>query len=273
MNIKHDIYLISDSTGETIDRIFLALKAQFKNFEYNDHQFSFTRTENQVLKIIELAKKQKEPIILYTIVDEKLAKNLEENAKKNNIPCFGVLGDLILNFSKLLKQKASHIPSGQHTLEEHYKRIEAIQFTMNHDDGNMIGDLEKSDIILLGVSRTSKTPTSIYLANRGFKTSNIPLINESSIPNILKEKPELKCVVGLTAEPTRLIDVRKNRMTALKEEHGTDYTNIEKIELEIKKAKEAFKKYQWPVIDVTRKSVEETAASIIKIYEIKNQDV
>ena len=116
MDIKHDIYLISDSTGETIDRIFLALKAQFKNFEYNDHQFSFTRTENQVLKIIELAKKQKEPIILYTIVDEKLAKNLEENAKKNNIPCFSVLGDLILNFSKLLKQKASHIPSGQHTL-------------------------------------------------------------------------------------------------------------------------------------------------------------
>ena len=273
MDIKHDIYLISDSTGETIDRIFLALKAQFKNFKYSDHQFSFTRTENQVLKIIELAKKQKEPIILYTIVDEKLAKNLEEKAKENNIPCFSVLGDLILNFSKLLKQKASHIPSGQHTLEEHYKRIEAIQFTMNHDDGNMIGDLEKSDIILLGVSRTSKTPTSIYLANRGFKTSNIPLINENSIPNILREKPHLKCVVGLTAEPTRLIDVRKNRMTALKEEHGTDYTNIEKIELEIKKAKEAFKKYQWPVIDVTRKSVEETAASIIKIYEIKNQNV
>jgi len=272
MDIKHDIYLISDSTGETIDRIFLALKAQFKNFKYIDHQFSFTRTENQVLKIIELAKKQKEPIILYTIVDEKLAKNLEENAKKNNIPCFSVLGDLILNFSKLLKQKASHIPSGQHTLEEHYKRIEAIQFTMNHDDGNMIGDLDKSDIILLGVSRTSKTPTSIYLANRGFKTSNIPLINENSIPKILKEKPDLKCVVGLTAEPERLIDVRKNRMTALKEEHGTDYTNIEKIELEIKKAKEAFQKYQWPVIDVTRKSVEETAASIIKIYEIKNQN-
>ena len=272
MSIIHDIYLISDSTGETIDRIFLALKAQFSKIDYNHHQFSFTRTENQILKILELAKKQKEPIILYTIVDEKLAKNLEESAKKNNIPCFSVLGDLILNFSKLLKQKASHIPSGQHTLEEHYKRIEAIQFTMNHDDGNMIGDLEKSDIILLGVSRTSKTPTSIYLANRGFKISNIPLINESSIPNVLKEKPDLKCVVGLTAEPTRLIDVRKNRMTALKEDHGTDYTNIEKIEVEIRKAKEAFKKYQWPVIDVTRKSVEETAASIIKIYEIKNQD-
>ena len=272
MDIKHDIYLISDSTGETIDRIFLALKAQFSNFEYNYHQFSFTRTENQILKIIELAKKNKESIILYTIVDDKLSKNLEEHAKKNNIPCFSVLGDLILNFSKLLKQRASHIQSGQHTMEEHYKRIEAIQFTMNHDDGNMIGDLEKSDIILLGVSRTSKTPTSIYLANRGFKTSNIPLVNENSIPDILRKKPKLKCVVGLTAEPERLIDVRKNRMSALKEEHGTDYTNIEKIEFEIKKAKEAFKKYQWPVIDVTRKSVEETAASIIKIYEIKNQN-
>ncbi len=272
MNIKHDIYLISDSTGETIDRIFLALKAQFKNFKYNDHQFSFTRTENQIQKILELAKKQKEPIILYTIVDDNLAKHLEEKAKKLNIPCFGVLGDLILNFSKLLKEKASHIPSGQHTLEEHYKRIEAIQFTMHHDDGNMIQDLEKADIILLGVSRTSKTPTSIYLANRGYKTSNIPLINENSIPNFLKEKPKLKCVVGLTAEAARLIDVRKNRMAALKEEHGTDYTNIEKIESETKNAKETFKKYQWPVIDVTRKSVEEIAAAIIKIYEIKNQN-
>jgi len=136
----------------------------------------------------------------------------------------------------------------------------------------MTEDLEKSDIILLGVSRTSKTPTSIYLANRGFKTSNIPLINENSIPNFLKENPKVKCVVGLTAEPERLIDVRKNRMTALKEEHSIDYTNFEKIELEIKKAKEAYKKYQWPVIDVTRKSVEETAASIIKIYEIKNKN-
>ena len=272
MTDKHDIYLISDSTGETIDRIFLALKAQFLNFKYHSHQFSFTRTQNQILKIIELAREQKEPIILYTIVDDNLAKYLEKEANKFNIPCFSVLGDLILNFSKLLKQRASHIPSGQHTYEENTKRIEAIQFTMNHDDGSMIQDLEKSDIILLGVSRTGKTPTSIYLANRGYKTSNIPLINENSIPEFLRENPKLKCVVGLTVEPKRLVDVRKNRMLAIKEEHGIDYTNIEKIETETKNAKEAFKKYQWPVIDVTRKSIEETAASIIKIYEIKSQN-
>ena len=193
MSIKHDIYLISDSTGETIDRIFLALKAQFLNFEYNNHQFSFTRTKNQILKIIEVAKKQKEPIILYTIVDDNLAKFLEEKAKEINIPCFSVLGDLILNFSKLLKQRASHIPSGQHTLEENSKRIEAIQFTMNHDDGNQTQDIEKSDIVLLGVSRTSKTPTSIYLANRGYKTTNIPLVLGQNVPNEIKSE-NFNCV-------------------------------------------------------------------------------
>jgi regulator of PEP synthase PpsR (kinase-PPPase family) len=273
MSNTYQIYLISDSTGETLERIFLALKAQFKNIEYKIHTYSFTRTENQILKILEDAKKNNNSIILYTIVDNNLAKYLANTSNDKEIPCFGVLGNLILNFSKILNQKALHEPSGQHILnEEYYDRIEAIQFTMNHDDGSMIQDLEKSDIILLGVSRTGKTPTSIYLANRGYKTSNIPLINEESIPQLLKEKPNLKCVVGLTVDPNRLADVRKNRMIALREDHGSDYTNFEKIELETEKAKEAFKKYQWPVIDVTRKSIEETAASIIKIYEIKNQN-
>ena len=273
MNNTYQIYLISDSTGETLERIFLALKAQFKNFNYKIHQYSFTRTENQILKILDICKKQKNSIILYTIVDSKLAKFLDQESSKIKISCFGVLGDLIISFSKLLKQEASHIPSGQHVLDdEYYKRIEAIQFTMNHDDGKSIEDIDKSDIILLGVSRTSKTPTSIYLANRGFKTSNIPLVNDSSIPNYLKQNPKEKCVIGLTAETNRLIDVRKNRMNTLKEEHGTNYTNINNIESEIQKAKEAFKKYQWPTVDVTRKSVEETAASIIKIYEIKKEN-
>ena len=209
-------------------------------------------------------------IILYTIVDIKLAKFLEVEAKKKNIPCFGALGDLILNFSKLLHQRATHIPSGQHILnEEYYKRIEAIQFTMNHDDGNLINDIAKSDIILLGVSRTSKTPTSIYLANKGFKTSNVPLINENSVPEFLKKNPKSICVVGLTTELNRLIDIRKNRMTSIKEQQGTDYTSIEKTTNEIENAIKTFRKYQWPVVDVTRKSVEETAASVIKIYEIK----
>ena len=274
MSITYQIYLISDSTGETIDRIFLALKAQFNNFKSENHQYSFSRTENQILKILELAKKQKNSIILYTIVDSKLAKFLEEQAEKKKIPCFGVLGDLILNFSKILHQKASHIPSGQHKLnDDYYNRIEAIQFSMNHDDGNLIEEIDKSDIILLGVSRTSKTPTSIYLANKGYKTSNVPLINKNSIPIFLKENPQKKCVVGLTAEPERLIDVRKNRMASLNEKHGTNYTNIETIKNEVEEAKKTFKKYKWPTIDVTRKSVEETAVSVIKIYEVKKENV
>ena len=271
MSNTFQIYLISDSTGETIDRIFLALKAQFVNIDYKVHSYSFTRTENQILKILDDAKKYNNSVILYTIVDNNLAKYLSNKSDEKNIPCFGVLGNLILSFSKLLNQKASHRPSGQHVLnDEYYRRIEAIQFTMNHDDGNLTNEIEKSDIILLGVSRTSKTPTSIYLANKGFKTSNIPLINEKSIPEKLKKSPKICCVVGLTAEPERLADIRKNRLTSLKETENTKYVDIETIRNEIEEAKKTFKKYKWPIIDVTRKSVEETAASIIKIYEIYN---
>ena len=269
MKNTHQIFLISDSTGETLDRIFMALKAQFSNFNYELNQFSFTRTESQISTILKNAKKKDSPIILYTVVNSKLAKYLAEEANKIGIPCFGVLGDLILNFSKILNQKATHKPSGQHVLdEEYYKRIEAIQFTMNHDDGNLIKEIDKSDIILVGVSRTSKTPTSIYLANKGFKTSNIPLVNEKSLPEILKKNPKMACVVGLSTEPERLVEIRKNRMSSLRETENIRYTNLENIKKEVLNAKKTFQKYRWPLIDVTRKSVEETAASIIKIHEI-----
>ena len=269
MSNTYQIYLISDSTGETLDRIFIAIKAQFKNIDYKIHTYSFTRTENQITKILSEAEKKNNSIILYSIVDSNLAKYLANLSNDKKIPCFGVLGDLILSFSKLLNQEASHQPSGQYALnEEYYKRIAAIQFTMNHDDGNLVKDINKSDIILLGVSRTSKTPTAIYLANKGFRTSNIPLINEGSLPLILKDNPQIACVVGLTTEAERLVDIRKNRMNSLKETQSKSYTDLDKIKKEVETAKNTFKKYKWPVIDVTRKSVEETAASVIKIYEI-----
>ena len=273
MSNTYQIYLISDSTGETLDRIFTAIKAQFKNIEYKIHTYSFTRTENQIFKILSEAEKFSDSIILYSIVDSNLAKYLANISSEKKIPCFGVLGDLILSFSKLLNQKASHLPSGQYALnDEYYKKIAAIQFTMNHDDGNLVKEINKSDIILLGVSRTSKTPTAIYLANKGFKTSNIPLINQNSVPKFLKENPKVTCVIGLNTEPERLVDLRKNRMSSLKETENKSYTDIEKIKKEVDEAKNTFRKYKWPVIDVTRKSVEETAASIIKIYEIYKQN-
>ncbi|MFL2882797.1 MAG: pyruvate, water dikinase regulatory protein [Pelagibacteraceae bacterium] len=270
MSEKYNVYLISDSTGETLDRIFLSLKSQFSNFEYYKKEYAFVRTEQQINKIIEECNNATNTIILYTIVETKLAKYLSSKSEENDIPCFGILGNLILTFSKLLNQKASHTPSAQHVLDEdYYKRIEAIQFTMAHDDGKKTDDSDKADIVLLGVSRTSKTPTSIYLANRGYKTINIPLVMKQTIPEKIKEGNSKSCVVGLYADPSRISDIRRNRVAIMNDTRLPDYTDLESIKKEVDESKKLFKKHNWPTIDVTRRSVEETAASIIKIYEIK----
>jgi regulator of PEP synthase PpsR (kinase-PPPase family) len=272
MGQKYQVYLVSDSTGETLDRIFLALKSQFSNFKYEKKEYVFVRTEQQIDKIINECSGLKNIIILYTIVETKLAKYISTRSEEKNIPCFGILGNLILNFSRLLNQKATHIPSAQHVLDDdYYKRIDAIQFTMAHDDGKRTDDtdIEKADIILLGVSRTSKTPTAIYLANRGFKTINIPLVLNQEIPSLIKEQPNKYCIVGLHVEPERLSDIRRNRVAIMNETNISTYTDLDFIRKEVDLSKHLFRKYNWPTIDVTRKSVEETAASIVKIYDIK----
>ena len=269
MNEKYNVYLVSDSTGETLDRIFLSLKSQFAKFSYEKREFAFVRTEQQIDKIIIDCNKSENSLILYTIVETRLAKYMSSQSEKNNVPCFGILGNLILSFSKLLNQKAIHKPSAQHVLDDnYYKRIEAIQFTMTHDDGKKVDDIEEADVILLGVSRTSKTPTSIYLANRGYKTINLPLVLEQKVPEglILNKKA---CIVGLIADPERLADIRRNRVAIMNDHKIKDYTNLDYIQKEVDDSKNLFKKNKWPVIDVTRKSVEETAASILKIIEIK----
>jgi len=272
MRQKHQIYLISDSTGETLDRMFLAIQSQFSDFDYEKKEFVFVRTEKQLNKIIKECERKTNVIILYTIVETKLAKYLSHICEQQKIPCFGILGNLILNFSKLLNKKATHTPSAQHVLDEdYYKRIEAIQFTMAHDDGMRTEDIKNSDIVLLGVSRTSKTPTSIYLANRGYKTLNIPLVGDQTIPIFLKEESNKLCVVGLVVEASRLSDIRTNRLEIMKEINIPNYSNLEFVQQELENSKKLFKKYNWPIIDVTRKSVEETAASVIKICEIKKR--
>jgi [pyruvate, water dikinase]-phosphate phosphotransferase / [pyruvate, water dikinase] kinase len=271
MNDKYNVYLVSDSTGETLDRIFLSLKSQFANFEYEKKEFAFIRTEQQIDKIIKECKKQENCLILYTIVETKLAKYLSVKTDENSLPCFGVLGNLILSFSKLLNQKAIHKPSAQHVLDEdYYKRIEAIQYTMAHDDGKKVDDITDADVVLLGVSRTSKTPTSIYLANRGFKTANIPLVLEQKIPNGLKNNTK-SCIVGLVADPERLADIRRNRIAIMNDLKIKEYTDLVSIQNEVENSKKLFKKNNWPIIDVTRRSVEETAASILKTIEIKKK--
>ena len=269
MNQKYNVYLVSDSTGETLDRIFLSLKSQFANFEYEKKEFAFVRTEQQIDKIINECIKLENSLILYTIVETKLAKYVSNQSERNNVPCFGILGNLILSFSKLLNQKAIHKPSAQHVLDDdYYKRIEAIQFTMSHDDGRKVDDMDNADVILLGVSRTSKTPTSIYLANRGYKTVNIPLVLDQKVPNDISSNNKA-CIVGLVADPERLADIRRNRVAIMKDHKLKEYTDLEYIKKEVNDSKILFKKNNWPIIDVTRKSVEETAASILKIIEIK----
>ena len=269
MNEKYNVYLVSDSTGETLDRIFLSLKSQFANFSYEKKEFAFIRTEQQIDKIIKECINLDNSLILYTIVETKLAKYISRQSEKNNVPCFGVLGNLILSFSKLLNQKAIHKPSAQHVLDDdYYKRIEAIQFTMSHDDGKKVDDLNDADVILLGVSRTSKTPTSIYLANRGYKTVNIPLVLDQKIPKDLTLNSKA-CIVGLIADPERLADIRRNRVAIMNDHKLKDYTDLDFIKKEVSDCKVLFKKNNWPIIDVTRRSVEETAASILKIIEIR----
>ena len=271
MNKVYQVYQVSDSTGEALDRIFLAIKAQFLNFECKTIHYSFTRTENQIDKIISKCKEEENVIVLYTIIDKNLSKNLALKCKENNIPSFEILGNIISDFSKLLKKEPIRKPGGQHALdEEYYKRIEAVQFTMSHDDGKIISDLEKSDVVLVGISRTSKTPTSIYLANRGYKVANIPLILNKNVPSELIESAKKICVIGLVCDATRLLDVRRNRIHSLHEDRPGDYTDEKKILKELEDSKKLFKKNNWPTIDVTRKSVEETAASIIKILDILN---
>ena len=269
MNEKYNVYLVSDSTGETLDRIFLSLKSQFSNFEYDKKEFAFVRTEQQIDKIIKECNQINNSLILYTIVETKLAKYISNKSEENNLPCFGILGNLILSFSKLLNQKAIHKPSAQHVLDDdYYKRIEAIQFTMAHDDGKKLNDIDHADVILLGVSRTSKTPTSIYLANRGFKTVNVPLVLDQKIPDGLTTNTTSR-IVGLVADPERLADIRRNRVAIMKDHNLKEYTDLEFIKNEVRNSKILFKKNNWPIIDVTRRSVEETAASILKIIEIK----
>ena len=269
MNEKYNVYLVSDSTGETLDRIFLSLKSQFANFDYEKKEFAFVRTEQQIDKIIKECNNSENSLILYTIVESKLAKYIANQSEINDVPCFGILGNLILSFSKLLNQKAIHKPSAQHVLDDdYYKRIEAIQFTMSHDDGKKVDDINNADVILLGVSRTSKTPTSIYLANRGFKTINIPLIPDQKLPQNLMSDTKA-CIIGLIADPERLADIRRNRVAIMKDHKIKEYTELEHIKKEVNESKNLFKRNNWPIIDVTRRSVEETAASILKIIEIK----
>jgi len=270
MNTKFDLYLVSDSTGETLDRIAVAIKAQFEDLNLSIHHYAFIRTKDQINALIKRCKNDKNSIILYTLVEQEVVSYLKEATLTEKVICLGVLDHLVSKFENILNKKANHVPSGQHVLnKEYYEKISSMHFTVEHDDGQKLETINEADIIIFGVSRTSKTPTSIYLANRGYKVANIPLTGTENIDSYLIDFKR-KTVVGFIIDPRRLEDVRRTRLNLISEDKHTNYINIESIQKEVDDSKKLFTLKNIPIIDVTRRSVEETSASIIKIHEIKH---
>lgn len=260
-----DIHLVSDATGETNHQVARACIVQFDGVRANEHVWSLVRTAAHIDKILASVEQNPGPVF-FTLVDADLRKKLEKGCKRFKVPCISVMDPILDALGEFLGVEGGAKPGRQHELDAAYfGRIEAMDFTLAHDDGQMVHDLEDADIVVIGVSRTSKTPTSLYLANRGYKTANIPLVPDIPLPD---EVFELKkpFVVGLTNDPTRLIQIRKNRILMLNQDEETDYVDIDYVKREVSEARRLFSKQGWPVIDVTRRSIEETAAAVLQRY-------
>ena len=261
-----NVHLVSDSTGETVSTISRAVMSQFEGVEIKEYVWSLIRTE-EMLEMVLNSIEQNPGIVMYTIVEKNLREKLKEHCRKLNTPFIPVLARVVQEVSSYLNMKATPVPGRQHELDEDYfYRIDAMNFSISHDDGQSSWDIEDADIILVGVSRTSKSPTCVYLAHRGYKAANIPFVQGCPLPCDI-EKLTKPMVIGLTINPDRLVHIRKNRLMYLTEDQDTSYVDIEKIREEVTAARKLFTRNNWPVIDVTRKSVEETSARIIKLYK------
>jgi regulator of PEP synthase PpsR (kinase-PPPase family) len=259
------LHLISDATGETLLAAGRAASAQYKDARAIEHIYPLIRTEKQLMKVFEDI--EEEPgIVLYTVVEQSLARMIDERCAAMGLPCVSVLEPVLAVFQSYLGTPAGRRVGAQHVLDaEYFRRIDALNYTMEHDDGQLSGDIEDADIVLLGISRTSKTPTSIYLANRGIKTANIPIVLGVPIPENLPNarKP---LIVGLVATPERIAHVRQNRV--LGSSVGYDpqfYVDRSAIAEELAYARLIFSRHGWPTIDVSRRSIEETAAAIVAL--------
>ena len=267
-----NLHLISDSTGETLSSVSRAVLSQFEDVDSNDFIWPLTRTKGQIEKVKESVTKNP-GIVLYTILEDELIENLKNHCYQLQIPCIPVLSRIISEFSNYLGLSVSNTIGRQHLLDsDYFSRVEAINYTINHDDGQSSWDLYDAVIVILGVSRTSKSPTSVYLSCRGYKTANIPFVDISTIPeNIHDLKKPL--IVGLTINPEKLVQIRQSRLALLGQDIDTDYIDIEAVKLEVTESRKLFSKLNCPVIDVTKRSVEETAAKIIQLYQTKRQSI
>ncbi len=265
------LHLVSDSTGETLIAVSRAVASQYTGISAIEHVYPLVRTAQQLERV--LNELEESPgIVLYTLVEPELSEKLERVCREHGCPCLSVLDPVMALFQSYLGTVSNHRPGAQHVLNaEYFKRIDALNYTMLHDDGQLPDDLESADVILVGISRTSKTPTSMYLANRGIKTANVPLVPDIPPPPDLKlvRRP---LVVGLIASPERIIQIRQNRLLSLNASDDTSYVDRQAVSSEVSQSRRMFQQNNWPVIDVTRRSIEETAAAIIDLYkERQNQ--
>ena len=260
------IHLVSDSTGETVTLVGRACLVQFDHVELEEHLWSLVRTDEKVQEILAILEEEG-GVVIYTMADQEIRRLLEEGCAALQIPCIPVLDPIIGALGQYLGTKGHARPGSQHVMNaEYFSRIEAMQFALTHDDGQSTWDLDDADVVLLGVSRTSKTPTCIYLANRGIKTANVPIVPGCPIPKEVFEMDK-PLIIGLTKDPKRLVEIRRQRLRLLNQDENTDYVNLEMVSQEINEARKLFSKHEWPVINVSRKSIEETAATILQLYQ------
>ena len=259
------LHLVSDSTGETLITVARAVVAQYEGVSAIEHVYPLVRSPAQLERVI--SEIEHAPgIVLYTVVETELAQRLEEVCRASGSPHLSGLAPVHSLLQSYLGTHSTARPGAQHMLNaEYFKRIDAMNFTLLHDDGQLPQDLNDADVVLIGVSRTSKTPTSIYLANRGVKTANIPLVPGVPAPSAL-ESVKKPLVVGLVASPERIVQIRQNRLLSLKADNDTDYTDRDRVAEEIAFSRRLCSRHNWPMIDVTRRSIEETAAAILDLY-------
>lgn len=264
---RFHLHLISDSTGETVGSVARAAMAQFEGIEAEEHHWTLIRTPAQLDKVLAVIKE--EPgIVMYTLIHQELSDKIRIFCHQYSMPCIPIMARVVMEMRAYLGVESINQPGRQHVMnEDYFSRVEAIDYTLGHDDGQAAWDLEEADIVLVGVSRTSKSPTCIYLANRGYKTANIPFVADIPLPESLF-KLTRPLVVGLTIDPERLKEIRQSRLKSLQQDgNPTPYVDDDKILAEITAAKRLFQKHRWPSIDVTRRSVEETAATILNLHQ------
>lgn len=270
VNMTRHIHMVSDSTGETVSSVVRSVMSQFEGAEPEEHMWALVRTRGQMERVIEGVERHP-GIVLYTVIDSELQAILVDACQRLRVPCVPVLSRVMREMTAYLGVEARAMPGRQHQLDEDYfDRVDAINFTLAHDDGINTESLEEADVVLVGVSRTSKTPTCVYLAYRGVNAANVPFVRGVPLPeNVFQLKKPL--VVGLVITPERLVQIRKSRLMSLKEERDTAYVDIESIKEEVLEARKIFNHYNWPIIDVTRRSVEETVAKIMQMYQDRKE--